>query len=1280
MIDLAKIDNDKTFQRLVNHIFALECNSPGFIPSSPYIGADGGWDGFFEGFYPYENVSGTWSIQSKWTKKSFTEAVKHLKGEMKKEIQKALCNKVDHLRIVTNAELTVDQVKELESLNHSELKTLGVWHRENLNMRIEKQPFLKHLFFGDPQFPKFVPWNTHFGQEQHLLPVSATENPKFREYLESAKEFILNDKMNNLVISAPGGYGKSHLLREIAKVSHEIDTNRQPWIVKPSYRKIEDAIQDEIVSGRRYLLIFDDADRYLEEVSPMLAFVKSQGISIKVIFGTRTSGLPSIQRVIRDLRCEESYMEVRISDWSKDDLIHLLQLAAEEDKLKDEELIVSLYPNPFIIVWIGRQIKGKDTIDIATLKEKMVNDINYETEKCPFLNKGKITSFMLNLSCIVPFSKNDSRVIETLSKHFGIDKSSVSMSIDQLLKSGVLREVGKSLRFNPDMKGDLYLAYNLGKDSDDYTIKSLIKTWLPIFAERVLINLSAASRYGDLSVIREILADIINTWINETDDTSGYERKKRLNLLSKIAPLMPEESLNLIYAYLNYKPPVSKDLGKMTPNLDGYGPTIIELIKIHDIRKDVVELLRDLERRNIQGTYSNDKAKALMRECISPLYNHRDLIKETLDILSTWLGKDISSFEIGLISEAISEMLAGTHEYTRFVIGRVEFGETVLLDVPEVRKLRDNALNLLKQMLVHSSPDVKLAGIQIAKVIGRTRSGKNPEKKLPLAHRIAKDREEIVDVIGNLISADGDFRILNSIETLFLRWWAQEVPGTDRVADYLGDFPRSPEYIACRLFVSSDYVIENFEEIKNQAPKKDRWKWFVDLFMHKTFYLKPEDLQPLVETLNGKYSSSHQILKFLRALNEEIFPSNLNPPLLTCWAKLNPDIFLSIRRNDKLWKQVPERFKKEIEIVVSEFDKEHIKKVAEDILFKLPDCPLSQLEIFLTLMKNNSVPKDDVISWLQELLEKGNSEVRSLVVGHLCPLFLKLKNYELLFNLLDRAISYEETLSPDMIQNLFVVLYNAKGYTSSVNDKTIDTFRTKLYSKIRDIPKLNSNVQQLLDFVFDDIETVIEFMEYRFHKYEQILTQHKNRQDFEPLPFDGFDCIGDKVRDKADYTKIIEKVIMWYEEDISWRSFDLEDLMKPIASLENDRTGKPFLEEYIEEQLKHNVKKALFASMFLSFNESTLHIFKNVLQRSFDSRLTNGAKKIFVNCLNRGALMSLPGEPAPELLRKQKLLQNLHEELKPGKLKAFIKERIRLLEEQIKEDLKRDEEFLTPRG
>lgn len=208
MLDWAKIDNDETFQRLANHLFALECNSPDFIPSSPYIGKDGGWDGFFEGFYPYENVSGKWSIQSKWTKKSFTEAVKYLKGEIKEELQKAQRNKVDHLRIATNAELRVDQVKELESLNQGEVKTLRVWYREILTMRIEKQPFLRHLFFGAPQFPKFLPWSTYFhSHEKHLLPVSATENPKFKEYLESAKEFILNDKMTFLLFQLREGTG-----------------------------------------------------------------------------------------------------------------------------------------------------------------------------------------------------------------------------------------------------------------------------------------------------------------------------------------------------------------------------------------------------------------------------------------------------------------------------------------------------------------------------------------------------------------------------------------------------------------------------------------------------------------------------------------------------------------------------------------------------------------------------------------------------------------------------------------------------------------------------------------------------------------------------------------------------------------------------------------------------------------------------------------------------------------------------------------------------------------
>ena len=79
MLNWEKIDNEKIFQRLVNHLFALECNSPGFILSSPYVGADGAWNGFFDGYYAQEGLTGIWSIQSKWTTKSFKAARSWLK-------------------------------------------------------------------------------------------------------------------------------------------------------------------------------------------------------------------------------------------------------------------------------------------------------------------------------------------------------------------------------------------------------------------------------------------------------------------------------------------------------------------------------------------------------------------------------------------------------------------------------------------------------------------------------------------------------------------------------------------------------------------------------------------------------------------------------------------------------------------------------------------------------------------------------------------------------------------------------------------------------------------------------------------------------------------------------------------------------------------------------------------------------------------------------------------------------------------------------------------------
>ena len=93
MLDWSKIDNDIAFQRLISHLASLECRTPGFIPSSPYIGADGGYDAYTESYID-ESLSGRICVQSKYTKHSNKEAYEYLQGQVKKEKNEDASRKV----------------------------------------------------------------------------------------------------------------------------------------------------------------------------------------------------------------------------------------------------------------------------------------------------------------------------------------------------------------------------------------------------------------------------------------------------------------------------------------------------------------------------------------------------------------------------------------------------------------------------------------------------------------------------------------------------------------------------------------------------------------------------------------------------------------------------------------------------------------------------------------------------------------------------------------------------------------------------------------------------------------------------------------------------------------------------------------------------------------------------------------------------------------------------------------------------------------------------------
>lgn len=1279
-IDWSKISDEKTFQRLVNHIFALECNSPGFIPSSPYIGADGGWDGYHSGLYPKEKKEGIYSIQSKWTTKNLKGAVKILKPQIRKELDKSHKNKVEYLRIATNAELKTEHILELENLNEKEVKNLKIWHRENLTMRIEKQPWLRYYFFDYPQHPLLTPCEHYFskkGVESHLTSFPSIETNDFEKYMTKTKQFIfLNNKL--LIIHSPGGYGKSHLLREIAENAYQIDSTRQAWLVNAGYREVTDAIQDEFFREQKYLLIFDDVDRYTESVKPLVNFIRKGDVDIKLILSLRSSGIYSLQRLLEELKCIEITEEIKIVEWKKDDLIKLLRATAGKSKVKDEESIAAYYPNPYIIVWIGSQLKGKAISNISKLKEKFVREINYEARQClkDVVDK-EIEKFIFVLACIIPFNIKDIELLNKISTEINLDFKSLIKAVDRLMEAGVLRKIGRMARFNPDMKGDIYLQYKL-KDFDREFLKDFILKWISIYPENIFTNIGSASIYGESNIVKEILHELLDKWIRDTDKTSGVQRKIILKLVEKIVFLVPERVINLLSSYLecpsspetdpNYR---KLNMENIELNTDDYGPVILELMKIPSLEKEVICIIEKIAGLNIIGRYDNYKPSTLISEYISPLRNKPEVILSKLDIFNDWLNIP-SNARITLLGSSLSEILVGTHRFSEPSLGGLTLGERPLIKHPKVIEVRNKTLSILKSMLSSNNLDMQIIALEITKKIGISVMGRLPEEKLPLYEIFIEERKELVEEIGNVINSKTDFKLLSEIEDLFIEWWAQEEPGTENVVNFLRKFPYTSEYLIFRWFYSREYDIKKFSDYENLAPKENKWDWFVKNIMSFKWKAKIEDFTNIVEKLNKKYKNEYEILLFLNDLDKRLSPFMSDFPALfiICWVKINQKVFRKIRENNKLWVKVPDRFKDEIDKGIVAICPDHLSILANEILDNPLSIELSKINLFLMLIAEN-LPEPRWRMWIKELIKKGNSKIRATIASRLFFIFKKNKDVNTILDFLIDIFSIEKELETVLIRSVYFYL---KEINKAIDSKELYSKKIKLaeilLKKLKDYPSLSYEAQEILEFCELNIDEMIDFIDHRLNKEKYNL---HNRKDFEAIPHKGIKCLKNSINSFEDYHKFVKKYIIWCNSKLFLINLDIKNLFEPIESKKEKDSNEIYLIKSIKELIKGNqLIDAIICAKVLPLSIETTDLFLEISQKGISNNLYNEVKNLLFR-------KTFPGDivwSSPAIfLEIKNIFKQMLNKIEPGRLNNLIRECIEIIEKHIKDDIERNEEY-----
>ncbi len=1114
---------------------------------------------------------------------------------------------------------------------------------------------------------KFIPWQEYFRRvEQHLMPLDT--GPRLKQtahYLNKAEEFLADNHNKILVLHAPGGSGKSHLLRQIAfdlEVKHPEYTILS---VTPDFPSLEDALSSELDGDGQYLLLFDDVDRRHKELAPLFTYVKYHSSNVKAILTARTAGLRGIyQTVLKEQLCQGLAKVARIRDWDRDDLKELLRFVLDGRHHRQEELIVARIPNPYLIIWAGKIMKGEPGVEVEKLQQKFVADIESAAFQSllPEFDEETAKAFLADLALIGSFRKDDKTILSLLKERYGIGVDQIQAHIDLLTENGVLREVGFSTRFNPDMTGDLYLAYCIDQIQESGVLSRWIDSWGPAYYSTILENLEAASRIYKGDIIKEYYSAWVNRAIEESKATSGYARRDRLESLSRFCHLVPEESIDLMYTYIDIPPPEGEDGAILSPNRDTYGAVILPLIRAGHHREEIFDLLDHIHHKVPDGRYFNYEVGSLVAETVSPFYNTLEKIRETLTLLEDRLDVE-NEFSIIALGKALSEALRADHEMSYLSSpSTITWGARPLPAAPAVLETREHAISILKRMLCHQSVQVRRKAVEISRKIGsKSRNG-----ECPLSERIAEERRIILAELKQLVPHESDYGVLCDIESLLFWWWEYKVPGTEDAESILEAFPRPMEYILYGLLFYSRPLFLSFnpETIPLGEEERDDWCFNVnpDLAIYTDTFTG--FCETIVNYLSTKYSNPDSVTTLLQELQGYLAHANLNihqlESLLSAWITKDPDIFFELRNREQNWSELPVEFKNAIDLGLCTHEPKQLESFAGEILIAPQRADSRRIDRFIWLMTRYPPDEARVRDWLAKLIDTGQREIHLTLLHNLQVLSSRLENYEICVTSYLDILSYYETMDEKLLEFVTYVLHDLTENEDRLEGHQKDAIKRCFKEKLISTPSLGNSrehhVQTLINYILTDTEEILDFIRRRAEK-------KRNARNYQVLPHNRVSFL-ENVKECTELDPILDELLALMNEGLIYRE-QLSDQLRAVTSLKHQASGKLCLEEYAEHLLNEGrVDDArTLCSAFLS-QPGTEETILKILGDAVAAGKRKDIGRLFGEYILYGVVSIIDGD-SPELKRKREAISRLLSLAPPGNLRAALREVLHWVDAKI---------------
>ena len=1109
--------------------------------------------------------------------------------------------------------------------------------------------------------------------EPHLENIT---NDKFKQYESEFINFI-GSKHKILEVFAVGGNGKSHLLRYFGN----IETEYIPLIFTKQINIEEDL--NKLDPLKKYLLIFDDIDRYLEQntLLNLLAYTL-QNPNTKLLLSYRTASKEAIKIFYRKFSHIDN-QELEII-WKEKEIWSLIETLLPQLKKEEvKKLGYTFNNNPYLIT---QAIQG-DIKSIQDFSKKIVDDTKIALTDFELTDK-EIKDLLFNLSLLTPILKNN------ISEDY-------KNIINKLVEKKILRELASKYRFNPDIIGDLYLAEFV--DTNKSNFEKIVEGNLKNFSDTVFTNLSYALVYNKNDSLQSFIKNIINKWISNNEYTNQH-----LALINKIVYFAPLESFiyldkatkNLIPKETNNIPKselqsvvttISMDTSTYNSdndaiNLESIEPIISKLVSALKnniptenltIEHIIKYLTSDIVLNLPKPYYDNQTLESIFEKLVSPLGTMNfDVIIRSLEIMEEWINETIiSDRKIHLLSKAIDSLLGATYDDTKSDGISITRGQRVLnLNHTEIIKLIDKAKSILFKMLRNKDLTIFNQALKSVGNIGGHRLSPLPKETQLFYEDI---RKEALTKCIDITRDNNDFKIYSKLENIAINTLNFHSNNREEALSLLEEIKRSDEFILYQQIKGADFIIYDFKKFKANLPQEQNniKDWIFDNIYDKRNTTLSEKDKQIIERLAKKYDNFSDFINFCNLLDMSGWNSkNTLMQILDYWYCQSPIVLMEICKN-----YIHEINDIDIINIFKEFAfNKGILDIKIDSI--TTNTTNDELRIYInSIFKNFSVVNIDILNRIVEVIEKKKQDdIR---------MFVAIISQKLYFTIADNVKLYKELehIILKFLQWQYQYLFDIESYiTHHILYETIDNKNIS-----NEVKKVLEQIIKSHEIYIDEfgLKPIYGILDYGLEECINILYTKLTILDENKKPIYKFNYYFDSskisevvllksfIKSYDNFKTLVDRVVELYQHPIKFTGAD----------------GNKY-EEYINLDyfFKYTVKQEYITELFDEFIENN-NIYKikffytivpvsseylNIIIQNINLLEDKVSEDDLMNYLRQvGKIKSFSRshmQNSDLILSEEALFTEIHKKVNSLSLQLKLKEELKSIEIQKRQELEED--------